>query len=338
MRPQDEAWSEFPSTQANEHPEVSVVIPCHDVPADHLRQAIDSVLGQTLTNWEAIVVDDGGSDFSIGEMVKSIADKRVRAVSHSHNRGMGAARNTGIENAQGPLVALLDADDRLRPDYLRVMTSTFWSVPGETWVWPDIEVFGEKTGEWRFPNPPIALCPAHMDYRGGSSLLPVKLWETVGGFSEDRLLSGLEDMDFWMGALGAGASPTYVHEILYEWRVASDSASFRVSRDNHLQRDEILRRRQSLFESASPCPECPGRDPGSVFRAWGYHSASLLERRSGRRLRSVKLGLRAWLLNPSNPAIGRNLVRALVPGPITRLRHRLARILASRRAVTEDPK
>jgi GT2 family glycosyltransferase len=338
MKPQDETSSEFRLVKATEHPEVSVVIPCYDVPADHLRQAIDSVIDQTMTNWEAIVVDDGGSDFSIHEMVTSIADKRVRAVSHSHNRGMGAARNTGIKNAQAPLVALLDADDRLHPDYLRVMTATFQSVPGDTWVWPDIEVFGEKAGEWRFPNPPIALCPAHMDYRGGSSLLPVKLWETVGGFSEDRLLSSLEDMDFWMGALEAGASPTYVHELLYEWRVASDSASFQVSRENHLQRDEIFRRRHSLFEAASPCPECPGRDPGSVFRAWGYHSASVLERRSGRRLRSLKLGLRGWLLNPANPAIGRNLVRAVIPGLITKLWHRFTRFQASRRAVTEDPK
>ncbi len=336
MKPHDETRSERRLAGATEHPEVSVVIPCHDVPADHLRQAIDSVIGQTMTNWEAIVVDDGGSVFSIDEMVASIADNRVRVVSHSRNRGMGAARNTGIKNAQAPLVALLDADDRLRPDYLRIMTATFRSVPDETWIWPDIEVFGEKSGEWRFPDPPIALCPAHMDYRGGGSLLPVKLWKTVGGFSEDRLLSSLEDMDFWMGALEAGAGPTYVHELLYEWRVSLDSASFKVSRENHLQRNEIFRRRQSLFEAVSPCPECPGRDPGSVFRAWGYHSASVLERRSGRRLRSLKLGLRAWLLNPTNPAIGRNLIRAVVPGTIKKIWRGFDRILASRRAPTDD--
>lgn len=336
MKPKDETSSDL--EEAIDQPEVSVVIPCYEVSADHLREAIDSVVDQTMTNWEAILVDDGGSAFSIDEMVTSVADERVRAVRHTHNRGMGAARNTGIGNAKAPLVALLDADDRLRPDYLRVMKATFTDAPGETWVWPDISVFGEKTGEWRFPNPPTTLCPAHMDYRGGSSLFSVKLWQAVGGFSEDRLLSSLEDMDFWMGALEAGATPTYVHELLYEWRVTSDSASFRVSRQNHLQRDEIFRRRHSLFEAASPCPECPGRDPGSVFRAWGYHSASVLERRSGSRLRSLELGLRAWLLNPSNPAIVRNLIRAAIPGPVTRLWHRFNRFLASRGGVTEDPR
>jgi GT2 family glycosyltransferase len=315
---------------------VTVVIPHYSKPVDYLREAIDSLIAQTVDNWEAIVVDDGNTDIDLVDVVASIGDGRLRVVRHSLNRGIGAARNTGFRNAKAPLVAMLDADDRLHPDYLRVMTEVVRDAPERTWVWPDIEVFGEKAGEWRFPDPPVSMCPAHIDYRGGSSLIPVELWEAVGGFSEDPLLSGLEELDFWMGAVEAGAQPKYVHDLLYQWRVSSDSMTFQFLPDNHLQMEEIHRRRRSLFENASPCPDCPNRDPGSVFRAIGYFNSSVHAFRSRQRLRSLKLGLQAWFLNPSDHAIRSHMARVVAPGRITRPLGRLARLLGIRGRPTRD--
>lgn len=297
----------------SEAPLVSVVIPCYSVPADHFRQAIDSVIAQSIGDWEAIVVDDGGSEFDLAAMVRSVGDARIRVVKHSRNRGLGAARNSGFRNARGFLVAMLDADDRLHPDYLQIMTGAIRDARATAWVWPDIETIGDKPGEWRFPDPPVPLCPAHMNYRGGSSLVPATLWEAVGGFVEDPLLAGLEDLDFWLGALEMGAHPIYVHELLYQWRVSSDSMTFQFSADSHLQMEEIFKRRRPVFEGAPPCPDCSGGEPGSVFRARGYFNSSVHARRSGSRLNSLYLGLRAWFLNPADTAVRRHLARVIIP-------------------------
>lgn len=90
---------------------VSVVIPTHNR-ADLLPRAIDSVLNQTYSNFEIIVVSDGSTD-NTEEVVKSysVKDSRIRFIGYSPARGGNIARNTGIEAANGEYVAFLDDDD-----------------------------------------------------------------------------------------------------------------------------------------------------------------------------------------------------------------------------------
>lgn len=251
-------------------------------------------------------------------------DPRFQVLTHDKNRGLGAARNTGFRNARGSLVAMLDADDRLHPDYLRVMTAALQESPDNAWAWPDIELFGAKSGEWRLPDAPVALCPAHLSYHGGSSFIPVSLWAAAGGFVEDPLLTGLEDLDFWLGALEVGAGPIYVHDLLYQWRISPDSMTFRVSPDSHLQMEEIYRRRRSVLDGASPCPECAGAEPSSVFLARGYFNSSVHARRSGHSFRSLRLAIRGWSLNPADVSIRRHLTRLMIPRRLIDLRRRMS--------------
>ena len=88
---------------------VSVVIPTYDR-AELLPRAVRSVLAQTYQNMEIIIVDDGSRD-NTQEVVKSFSDPRVRYVRHDTNRGVSAARNTGIKNSRGEFIGLLDSDD-----------------------------------------------------------------------------------------------------------------------------------------------------------------------------------------------------------------------------------
>lgn len=94
---------------------VSVVIPTHNR-ADLLPRAIESVLNQTYSNLEVIVVSDGSID-NTEEVIKkySIKDSRVRFIAYSPARGGNVARNTGIEASQGDYIAFLDDDDEWLP-------------------------------------------------------------------------------------------------------------------------------------------------------------------------------------------------------------------------------
>jgi ABC-2 type transport system permease protein/lipopolysaccharide transport system permease protein len=97
-------------------PEVSVVIPVFNG-EKWINRALKSVLSQTFSNLEIIVVDDGSTDQTINCVSQTRSD-RLKLVKHDCNRGAAAARNTGIAAARGSWIAFLDADDAWRPDKL----------------------------------------------------------------------------------------------------------------------------------------------------------------------------------------------------------------------------
>ena len=99
------------------NPSVSVIIPTYKR-AHLVTRAIDSVLNQTFSDVEVIVVDDGSPD-NTEEVVRGVVDGRVRYIRHEVNRGLAAAgRNTGIAMARGYYIAFLDDDDEWRADKL----------------------------------------------------------------------------------------------------------------------------------------------------------------------------------------------------------------------------
>jgi len=105
---------------------VTVVVPLFNKQL-LVRRALDSILAQTYSDLELIVVDDGSTDKSL-EAVKEVRDARLRVFSQM-NQGPGAARNNGVAQARGDYLAFLDADDEWMPDYLRKSVDTLEQAP-----------------------------------------------------------------------------------------------------------------------------------------------------------------------------------------------------------------
>ena len=101
----------------------SVIIPVYNV-EKYLKECLDSVINQTLPNWEAICVNDGSTDGS-ATVLKEYAEKdnRIRVITQE-NRGLSAARNTGINAAAGDYVVFLDSDDWLELDALEKISGS----------------------------------------------------------------------------------------------------------------------------------------------------------------------------------------------------------------------
>lgn len=96
---------------------VSIITPCYNG-AKHVSDTIESVLKQTYSDWEMIIVDDGSTDNS-AEIIKSYVDKDKRVkLFQQPNGGSASARNNGIRKAEGQYIALLDADDLWLPSFL----------------------------------------------------------------------------------------------------------------------------------------------------------------------------------------------------------------------------
>ena len=103
-----------------EHPLVSVVIATRDRPA-LLADALAAVAAQTYRNWEIVLVNDGGEpveDIARALLADRSAGERLRVFSHDQSEGPAYARNTGIAEARGDVIAFLDDDDRLAPGHL----------------------------------------------------------------------------------------------------------------------------------------------------------------------------------------------------------------------------
>ena len=105
---------------------VSIIVPVYNT-ADYLPTCIDSILSQTFTDFELLLVDDGSTDRS-GAICDAYQtkDRRVH-VFHQRNAGVSAARNHGVREAQGDWICYVDSDDEVTPDYLKVMVDAICS-------------------------------------------------------------------------------------------------------------------------------------------------------------------------------------------------------------------
>lgn len=90
-------------------PEVSVIIPTYNS-ASYIAKALRSILAQTYTNWEIILIDDASTDATLS-IVRRFADRRIKVIENKQNRGVSYGRNLGIGQARGKWIALLDSDD-----------------------------------------------------------------------------------------------------------------------------------------------------------------------------------------------------------------------------------
>ena len=158
-------------------PQVSVVIPTYNR-ASVLGRAITSVLNQTFHDLECIIVDDGSTDQTT-QVVAGFEDPRLRLLRLPVNRGVGHARNVGIQSARGELIAFLDSDDEwlsqklerqaacLRECEDSLATGVYCrcvvrdGLTDRTWIEPRVvyggDVFQYLLGGWNLPTTSLFL-------------------------------------------------------------------------------------------------------------------------------------------------------------------------------------
>lgn len=177
---------------------VSVIIPTHNR-AWSLGAAVDSVLAQKSCAFELIVVDDGSTD-DTPDLLRSYANRIT--VLRQENRGVSAARNTGLRHASGALIAFLDSDDRWLPEKLCRQTAFFERRPEalicqtqELWIRNGVRVNPGKRHQKRSGmifEPSLHLCLVSPS----AVMMRKALFEAVGRF--DETLPACEDYDLWL--------------------------------------------------------------------------------------------------------------------------------------------
>ena len=181
-------------------PRVSVIIPTHNR-ASMLPRAVDSVLSQTFTDFELLIVDDCSAD-ETPEVAARYTDPRVRAFRHIRNSGAAAARNTGIANSRGEYIAFLDDDDEYLPTKIEKQAQVLDAASadvGMVYVWCNFVGADGKTIGTRCRMDEGYVFEEALALRlilgiGTSSMTRAAVFEDIGGFDEALFVG--EDLDF----------------------------------------------------------------------------------------------------------------------------------------------
>lgn len=190
---------------------ISVIIPAYNCER-FLREAVESVLGQNYSPVELIIVDDGSTD-GTASVARSFPET-VRYL-HQTNQGPAAARNRGIEHAQGSLIAFADADDLWPATKLELQLSYLVRDPKIDIVLgriQQVQLSETNDGETRaeeFAEPAFSV-------NLGSAIMRKSVFERVGLFDETMRYS--EDVDWFMRAREAGAAIVTIDAITLFYR------------------------------------------------------------------------------------------------------------------------
>ena len=207
-------------------PRFSVVTPVHDPPPDLLEACIDSIMSQTLGDWEWCVADDGSRSPAVISRLRSLAeDARVRLLTHERSSGIVAASNSALTLAKGEWIVLLDHDDCLEPHALAAVAEAIDARPDVDYVYSDedkLALDGTRYGELLKPDWSPERLRAQ-NYCTHLSVLRRAIVTDVGGFREG--FDGRQDHDLILRVTERARRVHHVPEILYHWCVTPGSAA-----------------------------------------------------------------------------------------------------------------
>ncbi len=178
---------------------VSIIIPVYNRAAV-VGRAIESVLSQTYTDFELIIVDDGSTD-QLSDTLEMFKDTRIRFV-HQPNRGVSSARNKGVEVARYDYIAFLDSDDEWMTDKLEkqiwfITNSSQYRIcyTGEQWIRHG-KPFAHKKASRKYTGYIFDQCLLDCFIGCSTVLMRKSLFYETGGF--DTSLKVCEDYDLWL--------------------------------------------------------------------------------------------------------------------------------------------
>ncbi len=241
------------SPHLSDHPLVSVIIPAYNC-ASFITRTINSVIDQTFSDWELIVVNDASADHT-EQVVQRFTDPRIRYLKHQHNSGgPPGPKNTGLKAARGRYVALLDHDDQWLPEKLEKQLALFSGSRDVDWVscfaWVREETGEEKAEMRRFTvsqTPLKDILRENFILSQSSLMVKRAVLEEMGGF--DNSFREADDWDLYI-RLMKDHRFSYVPEPLYNYYLHDRNTSVNFSTEHRSEEREYLRHKhRQLFTS-----------------------------------------------------------------------------------------
>ena len=208
-------------------PLFSIVTPVYEPPVNVLSDTIESVLAQDFEDWEWLLVDDCSPSAAVRELIREHAarDSRIKLIERETNGHIVAASNDGIAAATGEFIVLLDHDDLLVPEALKVNARQIERRPDVDYLYSDedkVDDDGNFFGEFRKP----AWSPERLRgqmYTSHLSVMRTEVVRRVGGFREGY--DGSQDHDLALRVGEVARRVVHIPQVLYHWRSLPGSAA-----------------------------------------------------------------------------------------------------------------
>jgi hypothetical protein len=260
--------------QSSGSPRVSVIMPAFNA-APYVARAISSILDQSYSDFELLVVDDGSAD-STPDVVSNFTDQRLRFLSNEKNLGLVASLTRGLEMARGELIARMDADDESLPQRIERLVSLIDSDPGlgvVSCAYQDFDENHDNLGVTILPSTDMGIrrdlyCKTHVFCHAGS-LMRRQALDDVGGYRPKWF--PVEDRDLWLRMLtrwrGANSNEVY-------YRVRKHAHSVVATLAEHQAQLVLQSTIDALRNPTSPVDMSPqeqhaGWARGALFAAFG---------------------------------------------------------------------
>jgi glycosyltransferase involved in cell wall biosynthesis len=215
--------------------DIAVIVPCHNA-APFLEQMLESLVAQELQPAIVVIVDDGSTDGS-ADVVARWSERGglpIRLVREAHH-GVAAALRTAIAHCDQDLIARVDADDIVEPQWLGRLCAALDADPSAGYAYPAMTMFGESTGRYYVRDFDGASLLFEGNFVCCGSLMRRAAYEQCDGISD---LPAWEDWDLWLQFLERGFEGSFVDSELYRWRRHGETRN----RQSFLQR-RLLRLR-----------------------------------------------------------------------------------------------
>ena len=220
-------------------PLISLIVPCYEQ-AKYLRECIDSIVAQTFTDWDCIIIDDGSSDRTTSVAKACIAeypDRDIRLI-QQENTGVATARNRAISQCKGQYFVPVDADDSLAPHALDAYANCIaenldiaWILCDYYIVTPTQQVYQSCTASDQMPIEEFERRLLVNNCSVVSACIQKKAWKAVGGYPAS-MLWGMEDWAFFVALQAKGYAHAVVREAVLNYRYDPNT----INRDSHAVR------------------------------------------------------------------------------------------------------
>ncbi|WP_010601856.1 glycosyltransferase family 2 protein [Pedobacter agri] len=230
---------------------LSVIIPCYNH-GQYVQEAIDSVLTYQDQPVEIIIIDDGSTDEFTISKIEELKQEGFKVIQHP-NAGLAFSRNVGISAAQGKYILPLDADNKIKADYIRKALPVLENNEADI-VYSRPIFFGDVTPDRIFSSREFdAVSLLYGNYIDACAIYRKDVWHKNIGYDEQMPYQGLEDWDFWLNSYFNDFSFRFIEQELYYYRILKNSMITKIVNDNSSEdyiflkyKNQIIRMLQKL--------------------------------------------------------------------------------------------
>ncbi len=227
-KPSQEELAEQRKKLFDFEPKLSIAIPAYKTPERYLREMLDSILGQTYTNWEVCIADGSPKGESLERVLRKYAEKdsRIRYQILGENKGISGNTNMAMDMARGDFLVLADHDDTLTPNALYEVVKAINEHPSCQVIYSDedkLDMDGKALFDPHFKpdfNPDLL---TSVNYICHLFVVRMDLLEQVGRFRQE--FDGAQDYDFIFRCTEKAEKVYHIPKVLYHWRCHQNSTA-----------------------------------------------------------------------------------------------------------------